>query len=86
VIGNPINDLTCLSQVTEVARELVEMRDPVLVEIAGRFATTGELVDWIRSLPQRDDTGDPKDGPKVTACRPPQRLRIPAPDPNCVVM
>src|SRR5205823_15002192 len=39
---------------------------------------------WIRTLPQRDDDGDKKDGPKVEACEPPQRLRIPAEDPNCV--
>jgi hypothetical protein len=34
-------------------------------------------------LPQRDDFGTPGDGPKVEACQPVQRLRIPAPDPNC---
>lgn len=84
MIENPINDRKCLSQVTEVARELVHVEDPIVAEIAGRFATTRELVVWIRTLPQRDDTGDPKDGPKVNACAPPQRLRIPAPDPNCV--
>jgi hypothetical protein len=84
MIENPINDQKCLSQVTDVVRELINMRDPVLVEIAGRFATTAELVDWIRSLPQRDDEGDPTDGPKADACMPPQRLRIPAPDPNCL--
>ncbi|HEX2687123.1 MAG TPA: hypothetical protein VHN14_10920, partial [Kofleriaceae bacterium] len=28
-------------------------------------------------------TGIPGDGPKVHVCEPPQRLRIPAPDPNC---
>lgn len=85
MIENPINDVACLSQVTEVVRELIKLQDPLLIEIAGRFATTRELVEWIRTLPQRDDTGDPNDGPKA-ACTPPQRLRIPAPDPNCVVM
>ena len=84
MIDNPINDQKCLSHVTEAVRELVRLRDPALAEIAGRFADTHELVNWIRSLPQRDDNGDPKDGPKVDACTPPQRLRIPAPDPNCV--
>jgi hypothetical protein len=84
MIENPINDHKCLTQITDVVRELVDMRDPVLVELAGQFSTTTELVGWIRSLPQRDDTGDPKDGPKADACAPPQRLRIPAPDPNCL--
>lgn len=83
MIENPINDVACLSQVTEVVRELIKLQDPLLIEIAGRFTTTRELVEWIRTLPQRDDTGDPNDGPKA-ACTPPQRLRIPAPDPNCV--
>jgi hypothetical protein len=27
----------------------------MLVEVAARHATTLDLVDWIRSLPQRDD-------------------------------
>lgn len=84
MIDNPINDHTCLSQVTEVVRELIRLQDPLIVELAHRFATTGELVEWIRTLPQRDDTGDPSDGPKAPACTPPQRLRIPADDPNCL--
>jgi hypothetical protein len=84
VIEYPINDRKCLSGVTEVVRHLVEQRDPALVAIAERFATTDELIDWIRSLPQRDDMGEPCDGPKVDVCTPPQRLRIPATDPNCV--
>ncbi|MGE3454997.1 MAG: hypothetical protein AB7O24_07800 [Kofleriaceae bacterium] len=83
MIAEPVNDRKCLSQVTEVARELVRERDSRIEEIAARFSTTKELVAWIRSLPQRDDEGDPNDGPKVNACSPPQRLRIPAPDPNC---
>jgi hypothetical protein len=41
-------------------------------------------VTYIRGLPQRDDDGEAKDGPKVETCEPPQRLRIPAEDPNCV--
>src|SRR5206468_4130270 len=57
---------------------------PVITEIAEKHPTTASLAAWIRTLPQRDDDGDDKDGPKVEACEPPQRLRIPAPDPNCV--
>ena len=41
-----------------------------------------ELAEWI-SLPQRNDEGDPDDGPRVP-CDVSQRLRLPAEDPNCV--
>ncbi len=84
MIADPINDRKCLSTITEIMRALVAERPPALVELASRFATTAELVAWIRSTPQRDDTGDPNDGPKVMACSPPQRLRFAAPDGNCV--
>ena len=55
-----------------------------LVELASKHVTTESLVDWIRSTPQRDDEGDKSDGPRVDACKPSQRLRIPAEDMNCV--
>jgi len=84
VIGVPFNDLRCLGSITEVVAELVENGDTVIAEIAAKHATTESLATWIRSLPQRDDDGRPGDGPKVGACAPPQRLRLPAPDPNCV--
>ena len=84
MIGIPFNDLRCLGSVTEVVAEMVANRDPVLVEIAAKHTTTESLAEWIRGLPQRDDEGDPNDGPKQDACDPPQRLRIPAPDPNCL--
>jgi hypothetical protein len=86
VIGVPFdnNDLICLSAISEQMVDLVEHRDPLLVELAEKYPTTAALADWIRSLPQRDDFGAPGDGPKVVACQPVQRLRIPAPDPNCV--
>jgi hypothetical protein len=86
VIGVPFdnNDLTCLGTITEVVAGLVARRDPLLLEVAANHPTTEALAAWIRSLPQRDDEGIPSDGPKVEACEPRQRLRIPAPDPNCV--
>jgi len=86
VIGVPFdnNDLTCLGFISEVVVNMVEAGDPLLVEIAQKYPTTEALAAWIRSLPQRDDFGTPGDGPKVEACQPIQRLRIPAPDPNCV--
>ena len=86
MIGLPFNDLQCLGSITEVVAEMVKHEDPVIAEIAAKHPTTGSLVAWIRTLPQRDDEGHDKDGPKVEACDPPQRLRIPAPDPNCLVM
>jgi hypothetical protein len=84
VIGLPFNDLRCLGSVTEVIADLVTNEDTVLVELARQHATTESLAAYIRGLPQRDDTGEDDDGPKVEACAPPQRLRIPAEDPNCV--
>jgi hypothetical protein len=84
VIAEPHNDRACLDAITEEVVAMVEMRDPALVAIAEEHRTPEALVAWIRSLPQRDDTGLPCDGPKVEACRPPQRLRVPADDPNCV--
>lgn len=86
MIGLPFNDLRCLGSITEVVAEMVSNRDEVLAEIARKHATTESLADWIRTLPQRDDDGEAGDGPKVKACKPVQRLRLPAPDPNCVVM
>ncbi len=84
MIGLPFNDYRCLGSITEVIAELVGMNDPVIAEIAAKHPTTESLAMWLRSLPQRDDDGLKGDGPKVEACDPPQRLRIPAPDPNCV--
>ena len=84
MIGLPFNDLRCLGAITEVVAELVSNRDPVIVELAGKHADVESLAQWIRGLPQRDDEGEKQDGPRVEGCKPPQRLRIPAPDPNCV--
>jgi hypothetical protein len=84
VIGLPFNDLRCLGAITEVCAEMASNRDEVLAEIARKHPTTESLADWIRTLPQRDDDGDDDDGPKVKACKPIQRLRLPAADPNCV--
>ncbi len=84
MIGAPVNDLTCLGEITAEVAALVERRAPKLVELAAEYGSTEALAAWIRSLPQRDDNGDPDEGPKVDGCDPPQRLRIPAPDPNCV--
>ncbi len=80
----PLNDHACLGSITDVVRERVTARDPELVALAHELGTPAAVVRWLRTLPQRDDVGTPGDGPKVDACAPPQRLRMPAPDPNCV--
>ena len=83
MIVEPLNDRGCLGPVTQSIADLVGQRAPALVQVAERFDATPALVAWIRSLPQRDDDGETGDGPRVDACSPPQRLRIPADDPNC---
>lgn len=81
VIGEPYNDRACLGAITAHARERVGSAE--VQAIARRFATPADLAAWIRTLPQKNDDGDPGDGPKV-ACDVPQRLRIPTTNPNCV--
>jgi hypothetical protein len=83
MIAPPLNDQACLGPTTELIVAEVAARNPVLVDLATRFATSDDLAAWIRTLPQRDDNGDPNDGPKVSACRPPQRLDLANPSPNC---
>lgn len=84
MIGVPYNDLQCLGAITQLLATMVEENDPVLLELAAQYPTTRQLIDYIRSLPQRDDLGVPSDGPRIHACAPPQRVRIGADDPNCV--
>jgi hypothetical protein len=84
VIGVPFNDYECLAAITDMVAMLVDSHDPVLVELSQRFLNIPALVGHIRRLPQRDDDGDPSDGPRVRACTPTQRLRLPANNPNCV--
>ncbi len=80
----PYNDYDCLGAITEIVAGMVAARDPILVEMAAQYPTAAALVDYIRSLPQRDDLGAEDDGPRVHACAPPQRLRFGVDDPNCV--
>ncbi|MBK9032139.1 MAG: hypothetical protein IPL61_12605 [Myxococcales bacterium] len=84
MIQSPLNDHTCLGAITDLVRELVAKREPALLALAHELGTPAAVIRWIRSLPQRDDLGQPDDGPRIDACAPPQRLRLPAPDPNCV--
>lgn len=84
MIIEPFNDHDCLGAITSIVATMATDRDPRLAEIAAAHGSTESLASWIRTLPQRDDEGETNDGPKVRACRPTQRLRIPASDPNCV--
>ncbi len=84
MITTPLNDRACLDEITDVVRGVVADRDPELTTLARELVTPVATIRWMRSLPQRDDTGEPGDGPRVEACSPPQRLRLPAPDPNCL--
>ena len=83
MIASPMNDHGCLGPTTEQIRAEIADGSPALRELAERFANTADLAAWFRTLPQRDDDGIPGDGPKVDACRPAQRLRFDATDPNC---
>jgi hypothetical protein len=83
VITEPHNDHECLEPATQQVIAEIEAANPALVELAERFCDTDELAAWFRTLPQRDDHGLACDGPKVSECRPAQRLRFDAEDPNC---
>jgi hypothetical protein len=83
MIVEPINDRACLGAVTELVRSMLAERGTDLETLAQHFATTRELAVWIRRKPQLDDNGNPDEGPKVYACRPPQRLRVFWETPNC---
>lgn len=84
MIARPHNDRACLDAITAQVSARLESGDPALVGLAAQLDDTAALVEYIRELPQLDDTGSPCDGPRVAACRPAQRLRLPAGDPNCV--
>ncbi len=64
MIGTPHNDHECLGAVTDEVIERVSARDPALATLAERFDDTDKLAAWFRSLPQRDDEGQPCDGPR----------------------
>lgn len=83
MIAPPLNDHDCLGPTTEQIATEVAAQNPAFVDLAAQFETTDDLAAWFRTLPQRDDHGEPCDGPKVAACRPPQRLRLDTMEPNC---
>lgn len=83
MIASPLNDHDCLGPTTDHVRAAIEARDPAIVDLAARFSNTDDLAAWFRAQPQRDDNGDPNEVPKVTACRPAQRLQLDNEFPNC---
>jgi hypothetical protein len=82
-IGQPFNDHPCLGPASRLAQALVDEQDPILVETVQRYPTLDELTNYYRSLPQRDDLGDPADGPRLYACNPSQRIDMDSRRPNC---
>lgn len=84
MLGRPHNDRECLDAIMDEIRAKLDAGE--LDDLAAQYPDTDALIADIRARPQRDDEGIPGDGPKVMACRPPQRLRLPAEDGNCVVM
>lgn len=86
MIGLPFddNDLNCLGWISEIVISLLDPPEKQLIDAAREFGTTKALAAWLRALPQRNDEGEAGDDWKVAECRPEQRLRILAEDPNCV--
>lgn len=83
MIAPPINDHACLGPTTDLIVAEIADRNPAIVDLAAQFTNTDDLAAWFRTLPQRDDDGNPADGPKVAACRPPQRMNFENSSPNC---
>lgn len=83
-LPNALDDDLCLGAITEEAARIVRERDPALLAAVEPYDSPEDLAAALRAKPQRDDEGIPCDGPKVAACRPAQRLRLFADDPNCV--
>lgn len=82
MLAAPLNDEDCLSLMMPHAVAAIARAD--VRELAARLRTIAAVVRYLRRMPQRDDGPDDRTkGPRV-ACDVPQRVRVPAPDPNCV--
>mgnify|MGYP001596760832 CR=1 FL=1 len=77
----PLNDEVCLAAVTQRAKDAVG--SPEAEALAARLGSVPALRRHLQSLPQRDDTGDPADGPRIDCGDTSQRVRLGAEDPNC---
>ena len=76
----PLNDKGCLRLLHDEAQRYAGL--PAVHKFAAQFRSLAELIDYIRHLEQRDDIGDPEDGPRL-ACNLPQRMRFAPSAPNC---
>lgn len=76
----PLNDKACLELAMAEAKRLVKR--PEFRRFVEQFSTLAGFKRYIRSLEQRDDLGDPDDGPRIP-CEVSQRLRYNPKDPNC---
>lgn len=76
----PLNDKECLAQLHELVEQYQRLK--WVRRLARRFKSVKGLICWIRSLEQRDDLGDPDDGPRLP-CNVSQRARFALSDPNC---
>lgn len=76
----PMNDRDCLGKLHNAVREFADTAQSR--NLATMFPTQVDLIEYIRELDQRDDLGNPRDGPRIS-CDVMQRLRLPAWDPNC---
>ena len=77
----PLNDETCLAAVTQRARDAVQ--SPEAKALAERVGSVPALRRYLQTLPQRDDAGDPADGPRIDCGDTSQRVRLGAENPNC---
>lgn len=83
MIAPPVNDHDCLGPTTDQIVAELSAKNPAIVDLAAKFSNTDDLAAWFRTLPQRDDEGDPNELPKVYACHPAQRLQLDSEAPNC---
>lgn len=79
-IIDPLNDAECLGKLIDKARSFATTARAQ--ELAQECQTPEGVAELLRQLRQRDDLGDPDDGPRI-ACEVSQRLRLPTLDPNC---
>ena len=77
---DPLNDAGCLGKMHESARAFRDSK--TAQQLAHQCETPDQIAAFIRMLDQRDDFGDPADGPRLS-CEVSQRLRLPTLDPNC---
>ena len=76
-----LNDKPCLELLHDHVRAFIQT--PMGRALAARFSSVEELIEYIRNLDQRDDLGDPDDGPRLP-CEVSARARFNPEDPHCL--